>query len=153
MTDHWLPGPDAVLHRAISAGGLAIQLPDGWQQLHTDEHLAVFVGDDPSTPDTGFAPTCVLTELPGTVSLELWWEGLQEDTPGPLLLEGGEDGTGFAASFSQVAEGISVTGFVRGFRLPGRTVVVTIQFATAVLDRYLPLAARIGDSLEVEGLT
>lgn len=153
MTEHELSGPDAVLRRVISAGGLAIQLPDSWQELLADEHLAVFVGDDPTTPDTGFAPTCVLTELPGVVTLELWWEGLQEDTPGPLLLEGGEDETGFAASFSQVAEGMSVTGFVRGYRLPGRTVVVTVQFATAVLDRYLPLAARIGDSLEVEGLT
>lgn len=153
MTTQQLPGPDAALHPVVSAGGLTIRLPDGWQELHTDQHLAVFVGDDPSTPDTGFAPTCVLTELPGTVTLELWWEGFQEDIPGPLLLEGGEDETGFAASFSQVAEGISVTGLVRGFRLPGRTVIVTAQFATAVLDRYLPLAARIGDSLEVEGLT
>ena len=153
MSGDGSPEATPQLQRVRSEGGLSLLLPEGWSTLHSEEHLAVFVGAEPTMITDAFAPNCVVTELATELTLATWWEELQPQAEGPLLLEAGQDDSGFAATFAQVADGISVTGFTRAFLVPGRTVTITVQFATSEVARLLPLAARIADSLDVEGLT
>lgn len=163
MNDTPTRGTEVPLYPLRSDGGLTIHLPEGFEPVFADDHLTAFVGpgdphgppaggDEPDAP-AGFATNVVVAETAGRLPLEQWWEGLHLSAEGPLLLEAAENDGGFAATFAQVVNGVSVTGLVAGSHLPGRTLTVTAQVATSRAGAQLPLLARIVASVEVEGLT
>lgn len=144
---------DTPMQRLISDGGLSILIPDGWQEVHSADHLSVFVAEDGDARGAAdFRPTCVVHEVPDHVSAADWWEGLIEVADGPLLLEVADHDTGFAVIFAQVVDGTSVLGTGHGYRLPGRTLLVTVQFPASSAAELLPVAMDIGVSVEIEGV-
>ena len=135
-----------------SQGGVSLRLPDSWVQIGAGEHLGAFLAPEEVRDAAGFTPNVVINDAAGHVTLADWWQSLSEVGDLALLMEAAASDEAASAVFAHVISGVSVTGCVRLQHLPGRTVFVTVQFASAASDRWLGLAAEICGSLEVEGL-
>lgn len=151
------PAPDPAaslpaMTTVTSQGGVSLRLPESWTQLDSDEHLGVFLAPAPDRDPAGFTPNVVINDVAGHLTLADWWQGMTQATDLALLLEAATGDDMASAVFTHVIAGVSATGCMRLQQLPGRTLFVTVQFASAAADRWLGLAGEICGSLEVEGL-
>lgn len=137
------------LRTVASEGGVTLALPGSWRPARTLEHGTVFTAD---RGHAGVVPTAVLEVHEGHVRPDDWWADQAAALPGALLLAAADDGAGFRARWAHVADGRSLTGHARARHVPGRTVLLTLVHATASLEVLAPVADRVLDSLDVQGL-